>query len=969
MRLGLGLGLSRGAGAGGPLNLVAPAVTGSLTNGSTLTSTTGTWTGLPSYTYQWKRDGADISGQTASTYTYATATDDGRYITCTVTATNLLGSGSATSNAVIAGENAVVYSTSFAGTDGTQLNGFESWDSVNAAGATSLTSLRILSNDLAIHSNSGTDVYRKNSGFNDHIAKLTITRLAGDTTGSSLRTLVARCGANSQNLVYLSIQSNGWQFQRRVAGANTSLSGFIARTLADGDIFEIRNQGIYAQVWINGSHTSQSVAQNSGLGWDVSAVSAATYTGLRAEATVGGSQPAYPFAYAKAFEVQQFLADSITINTTTVELVDTTPGRQRIRLVGTEAGTGVTQLQALVLSSTGRVVLDWADVSGLSGGSFDVVTAELPQSVEGSTVTVWLRDKTNKKTASSVSIAVPVNAEVVSLTVGVNAAKTGLTGSAAADLMRMAALKVLQNSLFRDVFKPECTVSGSTAYVDAADIAIDSNYFPTQFPSGGSYVGTDYPFYFINAQDGLPSYVHGVYDVEFTPGLRWTLNNNGTAITRSNYNEAAGTATLTVTGATGSNPEIRFSGYDNGGGYVARTLPAAGVGYFRAIKQGQPAGKRFLSQTITSLGGVTSSGGFIRFMEAAGTNRGAFAGVTYNSKTARRPATAVGLVSEGETMSLEDMLEICTDNGSNPWICIGDTATSGYVTDVAQYLFDNMPVGMKVAVEYSNEVWNFGPGFTQSTAVNDRATAAGVTNRVQYSREYKTNVLDPFEAVFGVNNPRLHPMFSWQTSLTYSDMVSMLDENNIYQKIKGFAIAPYIGDGVGGTANDLGDYNQQTIFSKASRDLILTDAAAFKTAFFAAQATMSIAARNVWINFVNMLAQYCVAKGLSRTAIRPAAYEYFWHHILEANTPTAGGQDVLTKAAFAEILRDSRAGDAQDAQHAWFKASGGDLAAFKHLGAPGTSLASFGSWGYYDNVGDTTSEPGVSTVAWVTANT
>jgi hypothetical protein len=41
--------------AGAPVNTVAPAVTGTTTEGSTLSTTDGTWTGTPtiSFTYQW----------------------------------------------------------------------------------------------------------------------------------------------------------------------------------------------------------------------------------------------------------------------------------------------------------------------------------------------------------------------------------------------------------------------------------------------------------------------------------------------------------------------------------------------------------------------------------------------------------------------------------------------------------------------------------------------------------------------------------------------------------------------------------------------------------------------------------------------------------------------------------------------------------------------------------------------------
>lgn len=83
-----------------PSNSVAPAITGTAQEGQTLTCSTGTWSGSPSYTYQWKRNGSNITSATNSTYTLVTA-DVGQNILCTVTATNFVGSATANSNTVV----------------------------------------------------------------------------------------------------------------------------------------------------------------------------------------------------------------------------------------------------------------------------------------------------------------------------------------------------------------------------------------------------------------------------------------------------------------------------------------------------------------------------------------------------------------------------------------------------------------------------------------------------------------------------------------------------------------------------------------------------------------------------------------------------------------------------------------------------------------------------------------------------
>jgi hypothetical protein len=83
-----------------PINTDAPAVTGTASVGSVLSSTTGTWTGAPApaFTYQWQRGtSTNISGATSSSYTIVSA-DAGYTLRCVVTATNSLGAVAANSN-------------------------------------------------------------------------------------------------------------------------------------------------------------------------------------------------------------------------------------------------------------------------------------------------------------------------------------------------------------------------------------------------------------------------------------------------------------------------------------------------------------------------------------------------------------------------------------------------------------------------------------------------------------------------------------------------------------------------------------------------------------------------------------------------------------------------------------------------------------------------------------------------------
>jgi hypothetical protein len=93
-----------------PANTVPPAISGTTTEGQTLSASTGSWSGLPlTYTYQWQgcnssgEGCSDIAGASTSTYTLS-AGQAGETVRVIVTASNLGGSTPATSaaSAVIA---------------------------------------------------------------------------------------------------------------------------------------------------------------------------------------------------------------------------------------------------------------------------------------------------------------------------------------------------------------------------------------------------------------------------------------------------------------------------------------------------------------------------------------------------------------------------------------------------------------------------------------------------------------------------------------------------------------------------------------------------------------------------------------------------------------------------------------------------------------------------------------------------
>lgn len=76
--------------AGAPANSVAPSITGTAQVGQTLTAMSGTWSGSPTFTRQWRANGIDIFGATSTTLVL-TAAQLGKTITVALLGANANG--------------------------------------------------------------------------------------------------------------------------------------------------------------------------------------------------------------------------------------------------------------------------------------------------------------------------------------------------------------------------------------------------------------------------------------------------------------------------------------------------------------------------------------------------------------------------------------------------------------------------------------------------------------------------------------------------------------------------------------------------------------------------------------------------------------------------------------------------------------------------------------------------------------
>ena len=77
-----------------PVNTSPPSISGSPTQGNTLTCNPGGWNGAPTFTFQWKRDATVIGPPDPSSTYVTTSADLGALISCIVVATNINGPAS-----------------------------------------------------------------------------------------------------------------------------------------------------------------------------------------------------------------------------------------------------------------------------------------------------------------------------------------------------------------------------------------------------------------------------------------------------------------------------------------------------------------------------------------------------------------------------------------------------------------------------------------------------------------------------------------------------------------------------------------------------------------------------------------------------------------------------------------------------------------------------------------------------------
>jgi hypothetical protein len=179
----------------------------------------------------------------------------------------------------------------------------------------------------------------------------------------------------------------------------------------------------------------------------------------------------------------------------------------------------------------------------------------------------------------------------------------------------------------------------------------------------------------------------GVYSVSFTGPAGTTVSTQGGGkLTKTGYNAATATHTYALSVGAGT-PWLGLK-FTNTGGQVKN---------LHVLQPGNPAGAIWSAQYLRLLQSLKPD--TLRMMDIVDMNS------NQSANWSDRPKPTDATYSR-DGVSWEDLIQLCNQVGSNIWVCVPVRATDDYVRQLATLLKNTLNPGLKIYVEYSNEVWN-----------------------------------------------------------------------------------------------------------------------------------------------------------------------------------------------------------------------------------------------------------------------
>ncbi|MGB1041168.1 MAG: T9SS type A sorting domain-containing protein [Flavobacteriales bacterium] len=192
----------------------------------------------------------------------------------------------------------------------------------------------------------------------------------------------------------------------------------------------------------------------------------------------------------------------------------------------------------------------------------------------------------------------------------------------------------------------------------------------------------------------------------------------------------------------------------------------------------------------------------IRFMDWMSTNDNP--NTTWNT----RNTTDYCFQTLGKGVAYEHLIELCNQTNKNAWICIPHQADNNFITQFARLMRDSLNPGLKVYVEYSNEVWN--SIFAQTRYADSMGNVLGYSGSpwVQGWKFYAKRCADVFEIFDNEfsDSTRIVKVIAAQAANSWVqnyilERFSETTYNPTQVKADALAIAPYFG----GVADEIGN--------------------------------------------------------------------------------------------------------------------------------------------------------------------
>lgn len=342
----------------------------------------------------------------------------------------------------------------------------------------------------------------------------------------------------------------------------------------------------------------------------------------------------------------------------------------------------------------------------------------------------------------------------------------------------------------------------------------------------------------------------------------------------------------------------------------------------------------------------------LRFMDWAATNGEFFVPNAQTNFVDRAKLSDARFTTE-RGVPVEIMIALANRVDAEPWFNMPHRVSDDYVIQYATIVRDTLDAGRKLYVEYSNEVWN--GGFPQGGEIETVANAAmgalgdsGFTRRMNQHGHRTAQICTLFRQVFGAQSNRIVCVLGAQAANTFIAEEALncpvaiqagLRATPCRNDINAVAIAPYIGDYIGGSVNEsiVAAWGLNELFTEfnSSRNELFDPFAFPGPGPVLTQSSLTIA-RNRILAHRQMLTNNFPGVSL-------VAYEGGQHLV---GIQGVDNNATIT-ALFTSANRDPRMGDVLNTHLGQWKNDGGEL--FMYFASAGR-YSRFGSWGLLERI-------------------